>query len=164
MVHSDDLINRFFDKVSYLGENDCWEWKASRNHDGYGGFRYNGKFIRAHRASWILHYGEIPEGMWVCHHCDNPGCVNPKHLFLGTPQDNVADRERKGRNKMPNCRGEEHGGSKLTEDDVHEIRFLYGSSDYSYRVLALLYGVTFGAIRDVITGRNWSWLDIDGSV
>jgi len=76
---------------------DCWIWLGSRNNGGYGYMAYNGWSEGVHRISWIIHRGPIPLGMWICHHCDQPGCLRPDHLFLGTPQDNVADMIAKGR-------------------------------------------------------------------
>lgn len=75
----------------------CWLWKAQQTHNGYGRFWLKGKLQRAHRVSWQLHFGDIPLNQFVLHRCDTPQCVNPEHLFLGTQQDNVNDRERKGR-------------------------------------------------------------------
>ena len=97
-----------------VASSDCWEWSRSRNPDGYGRIRDD----RAHRVAYRAFVGEIPEGMCVCHHCDNPSCCNPDHLFLGSHRENMADRDRKMR--LP--RGEGHHLAKLTEDQIRAIR------------------------------------------
>jgi hypothetical protein len=110
-----------FDSKVIKGEG-CWGWIASMDKDGYGNMMYNRKGIRAHRASWMIHFGDIPEGLWVLHKCDNPTCANPKHLFLGSAKDNNHDMIKKGRNVMPS--GENHWGSKLNSLDVSKIKKL----------------------------------------
>jgi hypothetical protein len=91
-----EAIGAFFEKV-YVQNQKCWIWHGSKNGDGYGCLSFMGKSMGAHRASWLIHNGEIPEGKSVLHECDNPPCVNPAHLFLGTQGDNVRDCARKGR-------------------------------------------------------------------
>jgi len=89
-------MDGFLQKIDKTGN--CWDWLAGKDKDGYGKIKINGKDLQAHRASWDFHNGLIPEGMSVLHHCDNPSCVNPSHLFLGTTLDNMRDRDTKGRN------------------------------------------------------------------
>lgn len=88
-------LQRFTEKVNKT--DNCWEWTAYINRHGYGAIRFNGRATLAHRVSYELHNGPIPEGFLVCHHCDNPKCVNPGHLFIGTHQDNRNDCLKKGR-------------------------------------------------------------------
>lgn len=141
-------------------ESVCWEWHNLAGTGRYGSTKFRKKETPTHRIAYMLHYKtDIPEGLYVCHHCDNPPCCNPYHLFLGTHQDNIDDRERKGRNKMPHSRGEEHGHHKLTENDVKKIRSLYVPGKFGYRNLSKIFDVTPGQIRNVIKGNAWGWLE-----
>lgn len=112
---------------------------------------------RAHRVAWRLVNGPIPEGMWVLHHCDNPSCVNPKHLFLGTPKDNAQDMIKKGR--QGDNRGENAGGAKLTAEDVRAIRREYARGGVTQRALARRYGVSKGSIWYIVNYGTWKHLD-----
>lgn len=127
-------------------DNGCWIWKLTTNRPGgYGAVWYNNKVCVAHRVSYTLWIGVIPEGMLVCHHCDNPKCVNPEHLFIGNHTDNMRDCKRKHRNVWPVFFGEDHPNAKLTNDDVKSIR----ASCMSRRLLAARYGVSKSTIKRV---------------
>jgi hypothetical protein len=102
-------------------------------------------------------HGNIPDGMMVLHRCDNPPCVNPDHLFLGVAADNSADMVAKGRGNGP--RGDSHCSSKLTENDVRQIRSLYASGEYSMRQLAKRFGVGSDQISRIVNRQKWAWLD-----
>ena len=110
---------RFWEKVDKSG--DCWEWTAYRDRDGYGQFKINGRDMLAHRAVMVISGHDVGEST-VCHTCDNPSCVNPDHLYLGTPASNSADMVSKGRSLT----GESHPRCKLTESDVLKIRGMEG--------------------------------------
>lgn len=143
---------RFWSKVDKSGE--CWEWTASKDGSGYGKMLYRGALVRASRLAWMFTFGEIPEDLFVCHHCDNPGCVNPEHLFLGTQKDNMLDMVAKDRQRKIGQLGEHNGRAKLTEADVREIRIRYEEGQ-SIPVLALDFGVSIGAIHRALIGKHW---------
>lgn len=143
---------RFWDKVKKSDDPyGCWEWQTSRTNDGYGVFTLNGKLVRSHRVSWVLTYGLIPSGMCILHHCDNPKCVNPSHLFLGTFKDNTMDMHKKGRAAWPNV--------KLTAEQIGEIRKKYAAGDVSYRELGIEYEIDLSQIGNIVTGKCWKNVD-----
>lgn len=162
------LEERFWCKV--LKGEVCWEWIAHIQSSGYGGFSRGRKSegsIQAHRQAWILTNGPIPEGLFVCHECDNRRCVNPAHLFLGTHADNMADMvakgrspkgDRHGRRKNPACilRGERHSRAKLTEMQVVEIRARFAAGGTAAKAIAEEYGVSRNTIERVLSGYSWS--------
>ena len=152
------LFSRWAAKVA-IGD-DCWEWMGSRRPAGYGRLRdERGTPYRAHRISYRLLVGDIPDGFCVCHHCDNPGCVKPSHLFVDTQEENIRDRESKGRGAAPPVlRGEDRPDAKLTEQDVREIRRRLSFGE-SQRSLAIRFGVSRTAVSAISSGRNWAWLD-----
>jgi len=138
-------------------KNECWIWKKQKS-GRYGTMTINGvKSIGAHRFSYEHFNGEIPEGMFICHHCDQPKCVNPKHLFLGTPQDNVDDKMRKGRFKC--AIGEQQGNSILTEDQVKEIKLKLKEGIYQ-RIIAKEYNIAQSAISKINKGIYWKHVTI----
>lgn len=133
----------------------CWLWMARRNR-GYGRFWKDGRDVFAHRFSWALANGHVPAGMCVLHHCDNPPCVNPAHLFVGTQVDNVRDRDAKHRGRAPH--GEASGASKLIEIEVRDIRAAYGQGEAA-AALAIRYGVCVANIHYVARGGTWARVD-----
>ena len=137
----------------------CWLWTGKKVRQGYGQL-YNGKggwrlgrSDVAHRISWVLHNGPIPGGMDVLHHCDNPRCVRPDHLFLGTDIDNVRDMTAKGRRR--DLRGSEKYNAKLTDIAVMEARRLHGQTGLSLTALAKRYDVSISCIKQAIRGQTW---------
>jgi HNH endonuclease len=146
------LQDRFWAKVDKSG--DCWTWTASKLTNGYGQFKSSSyKLVLAHRQSYEMANGPIPDGMFVCHKCDNPSCVNPEHLFVGTPMENSQDMVAKGRgNAGGPFVGSANGRAVLTEDSVCEIRAL----PLSYRALAERFGVSKSQIARIKTGLAWS--------
>lgn len=133
----------------------CWNWIGPKNHAGYGSMKINQKQIGAHRFSYKLHIGDIPIGLFVCHSCDNPSCVNPTHLWLGTPQENMTDKIKKGRTRSCHMYGETNPKSKLSVRDVEEIRKLYKTGSYTQRKLGKIYKMSHTAIGDILRHKSW---------
>jgi hypothetical protein len=159
---------RFWARVDKSGDG-CWPWLGAANTNGYGILEIGGgRRTTAHRVARMLAMGEIPEGLFVCHRCDNPGCMRPDHLFLGTPGDNMRDKAAKGRGNAPT--GERHGAhtqpdrilrgearpqAKLTTADVAEIR-RRGMAGDAKKAIARDYGVAPRTVRDVVRRRRWA--------
>lgn len=118
----EEILERFIDKFIPEPNSGCWLWTAYTLPKGYGRIKVDGKAVLAHRVSHELHVGPIPEGLHVLHRCDTPSCVNPDHLFLGTPQDNMTDKMQKGRHVA--LKGSEHVRAKLTEGFALVCAFL----------------------------------------
>jgi HNH endonuclease len=164
-----NIIEKFMIKVSKPdGENGCWIWTGylgKRKNKNYGHCHLLPPEQMAHRVSYILFNGPIPEGMQILHNCDNPPCVNPNHIRSGTAQDNVNDRVNRGRSRHPS--GTEHGRSKLTSNQIAKIRSSYvpgkaggkrgkpGALKNSARYLAEKYGVTKRTILLIIRNESY---------
>jgi hypothetical protein len=159
-------LNRFYNSFEKLSSDECWEWKRTFFSTGYGMFHYMRKNRGAHRIAYFLHYKVDPADKCVCHKCDNPKCVNPYHLFIGTPADNWCDARKKG--KIPRgsnhysrqkpellASGSESPHAKLTEQDVINIRREYVPRRVSAAKLAEKYGVSSTAIHYIVSYQNW---------
>ncbi len=129
----------------------CWEWTASLDGDGYGKTKIGKRFLQAHRASWEIHNGPIPNGLWVLHKCDNPKCVNPDHLYLGNHLQNVRDRQDRGRAAC----GERTGNSKLSNESVIHIRKLASDGALTHQAIADKFSVTQGTITKIVARQMW---------
>jgi hypothetical protein len=139
----------FAGRVDMTG--DCWVWTKHKA-AGYGRFGAEGKEHYAHRASYEIHNGPIPEGMQVCHTCDNPACVKPEHLFLGTARDNMRDKTKKGRNGVPG--GGDSNLAKLTWEEASMMRKLSRRGE-STKGLARQFKVAERTARDIIAGKTY---------
>lgn len=144
------LKDRFMKHVKKT--KSCWLWTGCKIQNGYGRIRV-GKLKLAHRISYEIHIGLIPEGLLVCHKCDVRDCVNPEHLFLGTKKDNTQDMIKKGR--QANKNGTNNPNSKLTAEQVSEIRKLYSTKIYSQQSLTKIFKVSQVQISHVTSRKHW---------
>ena len=158
--------DRFWAKVQKSDE--CWIWTANRNRRGYGKFCLNKRQEPAHRVVYMLTYGDIPPGAWVLHHCDNPSCVRPDHLYLGTHQDNMRDRQERNRvargdsngsRTRPDriLHGEQCSWAKLTIEQIVAIRQEYTTTRITLHQLAAKYGVSKSEIHNVVKRKVWNY-------
>lgn len=144
---------RFWSHVDKSGE--CWVWTARKTTKGYGHFSYGGKNRRAHRFAWLITKGHIPNGLFVCHHCDNPSCVRPSHLFLGTHTDNMRDCAKKGRIKSTLIKPYLRKVSAFTWDIVCDIRRRYEEGRATQGQLSRELGISKSTIRGVLYYKSW---------
>lgn len=154
-----DTAQRFLEK--FEKSDGCWNWKASKDMHGYGRFRDGLKKVGAHRFSYEYHVGEIPTGLFVMHSCDNPACVNPSHLSVGTPLDNMIDKCQKNRQakgekitRGRNYKGEKHPSSRFTNEQALAVL----SDKRTHAEIAKDYGVSRGAISHMKRGFTWPHL------
>jgi hypothetical protein len=155
---------RFWGKVLRGAKDDCWEWQGAkaRSNWRYGHFRLRGQTKSAHRLSFAMHHGEIPDGMFVCHRCDNPPCVNPTHLFAGTHTDNVRDMHSKGRAAVPCAEGSKNGHTTMDEDTVRSIRARYRLGE-SQSAIARDLGISHTTVSLMVLRRTWKHIPEEAS-
>lgn len=143
-----DASTRFWSMVSRGAPAECWVWQAAKFDNGYGAFNAGGRQWRAHRYVWTITHGRIQEGLLVLHRCDNPPCVNPSHLFLGTPLDNMRDKVSKGRQSRV------RGFHKLTTEQVEEIRKLLRLGKTQGEIAECV-GTTQPTVSRIAGGKIW---------
>lgn len=146
-------VDRFWEKVVGRGGGGCWMWKGCIGTFGYGFMHIGNDTWPAHRVSWVIHFGDIPKGLFVLHTCDIRNCVNPNHLWLGTYYDNLHDAMRKGRWVAAN--GERVGTSKLVKEQVAKIRDLFSTGRFSKVELARRFNVTDVMVGNIVRRRWW---------
>jgi len=146
-------IANFWSKVDKSGGFfECWNWTGAHFSKGYGCVSLHGKQRLAHRVAWTITNGSITDGLYVCHHCDNPNCCNPLHLFLGTAKDNRIDCIQKGRANI--AFGERHPSAKLTREQAQQIRQRYANGE-SQMALGREFGVSGTTIHYLVKGKTW---------
>jgi len=141
------LLKRFWDNVDIKSDDECWEWQGSKTTAGYGLMWWNNELQYCHRLSIEFTGKQIPKRYHACHSCDNPSCVNPNHLFVGTPQDNINDKVFKGRHSF----GENHPNARLSDNQVKEIRMLFEDGMWQTDI-AKVFGVDSSHISRIVYG------------
>ena len=147
------LADRFWEKVDIRGPDNCWGWTACKIKDGYGLIIVDNKVQLATHVLFYLRKGYWPpKGRTANHHCDNPSCLNPRHLYLGTMKSNMCDKYQRGRGNHP--KGEQNSNSKLTEKKVRKIKRLYSGGVIQIE-LARRFGVNSGTISYIVNNKQW---------
>lgn len=149
---------RLWDRVVKGGPDECWLWTGRPTRAGYGQLQVNGRHAYAHRFSYELHYGPIPPGMYVCHTCDVRNCVNPRHLWLGTHLDNIADAARKGKYRNRSAGVRRSVGAKRAKLSPEQVVAIRADRTSSTRELATRYGVGREAVARIRRGQTWKGL------
>lgn len=145
------ITQQFWDRVDAGSPDDCWNWKLAQRGHGYGVVRFGGVSFPAHRVAYELAHGPIPEGLFACHHCDNRACCNPRHLFVGTQQENLDDCIAKGRTAS----GERCNAAKLTWAQVDDVRNRWAIGGITQAQLALEVGISKQQISKIVQGASW---------
>lgn len=154
-IFENDMVSRFMRFVDKDGTSGCWIWTgAIFQRNGYGCFTINSQPLGAHRVSYDLFSGGVPEGLMVLHKCNNKRCVNPEHLYAGTHEDNMNDLR-----NANIAKGEKNANSILKEEQVLEIRKLAKSRLVTYQKIAEMFGVKRQTVKDIALGRTWAWLE-----
>lgn len=138
--------------------DDCWEWQG-RIANGYAKIWHDNLDSRVHRIIYQLCVGEIPNGLFVLHSCDNRRCVNPSHLFTGTQQDNIDDMFQK--NRQPNFKGQNNNAAKLTEDDILQIKKLHGQNRYTQNEISDMFNVSRRLVGMIVNGQRWPHIGVE---
>ena len=157
-ISREERIARLFEtRVVEVLPSGCHIWMGGVNDQGYGLIRHGQRHKRAHRVAWEMANGPIPEGMVILHSCDLPSCVNPCHLTAGTQADNLKDMFAKGRGRIPEVRGDHHGSSKLTADEVRKIRAMDGS--VPRKKIAEIFNVDVSNVGLICRRKAWAHVD-----
>ena len=152
------LAMRIINGLDSAPEVGCWEWKRSKNIYGYGTLKVNGKTVTAHKTAYELFVGEVPDGLLVLHSCDNPSCINPAHLHVGTQSDNMKECYERGRSsiKPVSLKGEKNGSAKLTSADVNEIRKML-SCGKKQQQIAEVFKISQSQVSNIARERRWAY-------
>lgn len=150
---SEPLADRFWRHIRK--SEGCWVWTGAHDQRGYGQMGRDGKTVRSTRVAWELHHGPVPDGLWVLHRCDNPPCVRPDHLFLGTSRDNHNDMWKKGRGKTARIPGELHPSAALSNTQARDLRARWAAGGVTQTALAREYGTSLRVVNAIVRGRTY---------
>ena len=148
------IKERILSNIWIYSETGCWEWQGCKTKDGYGVIKIKGRTKRVHRIAYRIFNGDFDPSLCICHKCDNPSCCNPNHLFVGTQKDNIRDMVAKGRSN----KGEKNPLSKLTKEDIFDIRRLYRIGNLTQQEIADKFGVNQQTISKIVNRKNWKHL------